>query len=83
MVNPTDFLTLFTTGLSLAKRTKIIKGVPEDAKVLSMTVDHVRGGIILVVQSESYEEIPQTEMPPIELIEISLGVEGATKKKKK
>ena len=82
MVNPTDFLMIFGQGLVFAKRTQIIEGVPEDAKLLSMTVDHVRGGIILVVESETYDEIPVTHKPPVQHVSIKWGVEGATKKKK-
>lgn len=83
MVNPTDFLMLFTKGLTLSKRTRIIEGVPEDATVLSMTVDHVRGGIILVVQSDEYDEVPLTVMPPVQHVSIEWGVKNATKAKKK
>lgn len=83
MVNPQDFLSLFTQGIVFAKRAKLVTGVPDDAKVVSMTVDHVRGGIILVVHSESYDEIPMTEMPPVQLVGIEIGVQNATKKKKK
>ena len=83
IVNPADFLYLFTKGLVLAKRTQVFEGVPEDALLMSMTVDHVRGGIILVVQSSEYEPIPITQMPPVQEVKIRVGVEGATKKKKR
>lgn len=82
MVNPSDFLMLFAEGLILAKRMAVFEGVPADAKVRNMTVDHVRGGIILVVESAEYEELPQTDMPPVQLIQISQGVVDATKSKK-
>jgi hypothetical protein len=82
MVNPQDFLLLFTKGLVLAKRMKVITGIPDDAELQSMTVDHVRGGIILVVKSEDYEEIPLTAMPPVQLVEIEIGVKDATKQLK-
>lgn len=83
IVNPADFLVLFTKGLVLSKRMHVFEGVPEDAKLVSMTVDHVRGGIILVVDSEEYDPIPITQMPPVQEVKIRIGVEGATKKKKK
>lgn len=83
IINPVDFLYLFSKGLVLAKRTQIFEGVPEDAEVVSMTVDHVRGGIILVVKSQEYEPIPMTVLPPVQEIKIRIGVEGATKKRKK
>lgn len=83
MINPQDFLMLFAKGLVFAKRTQLITGLPEDAKLVSMTVDHVRGGIILVAQSDTYDEVPMTEMPPVQLVEIELGQKGATKKKRK
>lgn len=83
VINPNDFLMLFQKGIVFAKRTQIMDGVPEDAQVVGMNVDHVRGGIILVVQSATYEEVPMTVMPPVQHISIKWGVEGATKKKKK
>ena len=83
MVNPADFLQLFSEGLVLAKRMAVFTGVPADARVKNMTVDHVRGGIILVVESSEYEELPMTDMPPVQLIEIQQGVKDATKKKRK
>ena len=83
MINPSDFLQLFTKGLVIAKRVKILKGVPEDAKVVSMTVDHVRGGIILVVESDEYDEVPLNEMPPVQYVALRLGADPAPKKKRK
>ena len=83
IINPADFLMLFTKGIVFAKRTKLIEGVPEDALIMGMNVDHVRGGIILVVQSKEYDEVPMTVMPPVQHVSIQWGVEKATKKKKK
>lgn len=83
MVNPVDFLKLLTVGMTFAKRAEIIEGVPADAFVRNITVDHVRGGIIFVVESKEYEEVPRTDMPPVQLVSIKQGVEGATKPKKK
>ena len=82
MVNPQDFLSLFTEGIVLAKRMRVLTGVPADAKVKNMTVDHVRGGIILVVESSEYEELPMTDMPPVQMVEIEQGVKDATKSAK-
>lgn len=82
IVNPQDFLMLFTKGMVFNKRAKLIDGVPDDALLVGLTVDHVRGGVVLVLQSETYEEIPMTEMPPIQEVGIMLGVKNATKKKK-
>lgn len=83
MVNPSDFLYLFTKGLKVRKRFQIISGVPDDAMLLAISADPIRHAIVLVVQSESYEPIPTTDMPPIEMVEIELGLKDATKKKSK
>lgn len=48
-----------------------------------MTVDHVRGGIILVVESDEYEEIPQNEMPPVQYVALRIGADPVPKKKRK
>lgn len=82
MVNPADFMFLFTKGLEFRKHTKIISGVPDDAELLTVAAEPARGAIMLVVQSESYDEIPINELPPVELVEIQTGKPGATKKKK-
>ena len=82
IVNPTEFIGFFTKGFVFAKRVKMIEGVPEDAQVVSMTVDHVRNGLVFLVESEEYDEIPMTQMPPVQHISIEFGVQNATKKKK-
>jgi len=81
MVNPVDFMFLFTKGLKWRKNTSLVSGIPEDAELLTIAAEPVRGGIMLVVKSASYPEIPISQMPPIELVEIQTGVTGATKKK--
>lgn len=82
MVNPTDFMYLFTKGLEFRKRTKISEGVPEDAKLIAVAADSVRNGIMLVVESDSYEPIPINVLPPVQPISIQTGDPDATKKKK-
>lgn len=80
IIDPNQFVAMFTKGLVLTKRFRIIEGVPADAEVIRMTVDHVRGGIILVVSSEEYEEIPINKMPEVQYVKIDLGNPKATKK---
>jgi hypothetical protein len=82
MVNPVDFMWLFTKGLAFRKQLKIIDGVPEDAKLVAVMADSVRNGIMLVVESASYDAIPINAMPPVQPVKISTGVKDATKKKK-
>lgn len=83
IIDPNMFVSMFTKGLVLSKRFRVIDGVPADAEVVRMTVDHVRGGIILVVSSQEYEEIPINKMPEVQYVKIDLGDKNATKKKKK
>lgn len=82
MVNPADFMYLFTKGLVFRKQTKIVKGVPEDAVLVAIAADSMRNGIMLVVESQTYDEVPINVLPPVEPVSIDLGVPGATKKKK-
>lgn len=82
MVNPADFMFLFTKGMTFRKHTKLIEGLPEDAQLIAIAADSVRNGIMLVVQSESYDPVPATVLPPVEMVKIQTGVVGATKKKK-
>lgn len=88
MVNPTDFMFLFTKGLKFNKNYRLIKGVPEDAKVVAVAADSIRNGIMLVVESSEYDEIPINVLPPVEVIEIdfdavSKPAKKVAKKKKK
>ena len=86
MVNPADFMFLFTKGLRVRKQFELIEGVPEDAKLLTIAAEPVRGGIMMVVESEEYEEIPINVMPPIQMVRINTGkfhTKGATKSKKR
>ena len=80
VVNPTDFLLLLTKGLVLSKRIELLEGVPADAMLVNMTVDHVRGSIVFVVQSSEYDEVELKDMPPVQEVAISQGVKDATKK---
>lgn len=83
MVNPSDFMFLFTKGLEFRKNTKLIEGIPEDAQLIAVAAEPVRHAVMLVVKSDSYPPIPISEMPPVELVKIQTGVIGATKKKSK
>lgn len=82
MVDPTEFVYLFTKGLKLRKQTQVVLGVPEDAQVVSIAADTKRLGIMIVVQSEEYPEIPKTVLPPVQYVRFNLGDKTATKKKK-
>jgi len=82
MVKPADFMFLFTKGLKWRKNTTIVKGAPADAQVIAVAPDSIRNGIMLVVQSAEFDEIPINVLPPVDPIEIDVGVQNATKKKK-
>jgi hypothetical protein len=82
MVDPTEFVYLFTKGLRLRKQTQVVLGVPDDAQVVSIAADTKRLGVMIVVQSEQYPEIPKTVLPPIQYVRFNLGDKTATKKKK-
>lgn len=82
MVNPADFMFLFTKGLVFRKRTRIISGVPDDAKLITVAPDSVRNGIMLVVESEEFDEIPINVLPPVIVVEIDTRTLEDSKKKK-
>lgn len=86
MVNPSDFMFLFTKGLKWRKHTTLVEGVPADAQLIAVAAEPVRGAIMLVVQSEEYDEIPIDKMPPIQMVSIQTGKVSnpkLTKKQKK
>lgn len=82
MVNPADFMFLFTKGMLYRKTTRIIEGVPDDARLIAVTADSARNGIMLVVESAEYDEIPINVLPPVQPVSINVGDKSATKKKK-
>jgi hypothetical protein len=82
MVKPEEFMWLFTKGLSFRKQTRIIEGIPEDAQLVAIAADSVRNGVMLVVHSAEYEEIPINVLPPVQVVNIDTGLKNATKKKK-
>jgi hypothetical protein len=82
MVKPGEFMFLFTKGLRFQKNFKVIAGVPDDAKVIAVAPDSIRNGIMIVVTSKEFEEIPINVLPPVIPVDIDLdGVKNATKKK--
>lgn len=72
MVEPGMFMAMFTKGLRIRSGMKITEGVPKDAKLLTVTYDARLNAILLVVESEEYDAIPVTKMPPVQEIEIQL-----------
>lgn len=82
VINPYEFMFLFGEGLVFKKRTTLIEGVPEDAKLIGLTYDTRRDRILMVVESKSYEPCKITDVPPMQPILIDLGVVNATRKKK-
>lgn len=81
MVNPADFMFLFTKGLVFRKRTRIVKGIPEDAKLVAVAADSMRNGIMLVVESSEYEEVPINVLPPVQVVEIDTRTMDEVKKR--
>lgn len=82
MVKPGEFMFLFTKGLRFQKNFKVIKGVPDDAKIIAVVPDSIRNGIMVVIQSAEFDEIPMTALPPVIPVDIDLdGIKNATKKK--
>ena len=82
MVKPGEFMFLFKKGLRFQKNFKVIEGLPEDAKLISVAPDSIRNGIMLVVQSSEFDEVPITVLPPIIPVNIDLdAIKNATKKK--
>lgn len=83
MINPEEFLGLFTKGLKFAKNTTVFDGVPEDAKLLGIAYDVRLDSIVMVVSSSEYDEIEMTELPPRQFIGIKMGEVSKVVKKKK
>jgi hypothetical protein len=72
MINPEDFLVMFTKGMRFRENFQLIQGVPPDAELIGLAADPLRHGIMLVVQSSQYDPVPAGKIPPIQLVEIDL-----------
>ncbi len=82
MINPVEWMALFTTGVRFAKQVQLIEGVPADAKLIGCAYDIRRDAILLVLESDEYEPVPITKQPPTQLVRLKFGDPAATKKKK-
>lgn len=82
MVNPSEFAGLFTKGLVFAKRTRLVEGLPDDALLLGTAYDIRLDAILMVVESEEFDEVPMTELPPRVMVSIETGISKAIAKKK-
>lgn len=81
MINAYEFVPLFTKGMVFKRYTELINGAPKDAKILAMSGETQRHGILFVVESKEYPLVPLTEIPPIQLVAIQTKLKGATKVK--
>lgn len=72
MINPADFMQFFKKGLKVRAGFKVIKGAPADAEIVTITYDNLRNAIVIVVQSETYDEVKPGVLPPVEPIEIDI-----------
>ncbi len=81
MISATEFMFLFLKGMVFRKQTKIVDGAPDDAQIVGVAYEAQRNGIMLVVKSEEYDEIPINILPPVQVVTLSIGVKDATKKK--
>lgn len=82
MVSPTEFAGLFTKGMFFAKKTKIAEGIPDDFKLLGTAYDLRLDAILMLGESETYDEVPMTEIPPRQMITIVQGKAYTPAKKK-
>lgn len=80
LVRSEHFMAFFTKGMVFRKHAKVIEGVPADAKIMGIGANPVYPGVLLVVESEEYDEIPVTQNPPVQQITIDLGRNVSTKK---
>ena len=71
-VSPGEIMSLFKKGLKVRGGFKVIKGAPADAKVLTVTYEARLDKFLIVIESDSYDEVPDTQMPEIEPVEIVL-----------
>lgn len=72
MVNPANFMSLFKTGMRVKKNFEVVKGIPRDATILTISYDAARAAIIVILESEDFDEVPVGDIPPSIPIEIDV-----------
>lgn len=65
-------MVLFKKGLKVRGGWKIVKGLPADAQLLTIAAEPLRGGVMMVIESEEYPLLDPTKQPPIEVVAIEL-----------
>lgn len=72
-VEPAGFAALFREGMQWRANSKIVKGIPKDAKVEYVFANSERAGVMIMLSSKNFEPVMNGVMPPILPIEISVG----------
>ena len=80
VINPLAFMGLFSQGIRFKKQTQLVSGIPDDAQLIGITYDTRRDLILMVIQSESFDETPVNEVPPF--IQINIQTDFRNTKKK-
>lgn len=78
-VDPSQFMSLFKDGMKFREDVKLISGVPLDAKLLAVTYDPTVHGILLVVTSDEYEDVPHGRALPMVQVDLRVGKPTAGK----
>ncbi len=71
-VDPSQFMSIFKEGMKFREGFEIVAGIPDDAQVLGVTYEPSVHGILIVVSSESYEDIPHGKALPMVQVDIKL-----------
>ena len=75
-VDPSSFLTLFTTGMKWRQSFEILEGAPKDAELVAVTYENTTHGVLLVISSNQIPPTPEGQQLPRLNISIKPLTEG-------
>lgn len=66
------FMALFKDGVKWRANTKFTTGIPDDAVVQSVFASPERDGVMMLLQSPSFEPVIEGAMPPILAVRVDV-----------
>ncbi len=73
LIDGAAMMAMFKEGLKVRQDYKIIKGVPSDAQLMGVSIDHATGCPVMVVWSSEFENIPEGKQFPRIQVQIRTG----------
>lgn len=71
-IDPVSFMSLFKEGMVIRENFQVIEGIPEDAQLLAVSYDLTLHGVVFLITSENFDEVPAGEVIPVQPVMIKV-----------